>query len=1697
MQLIFFALPLFLAATPVVMPQNVPAKGRQEVMIRIAEPGMYRITARSPEGTACEMVDHLRGPFRSSGVSGKENCEMDVLLDSGAYKLRLRSPKHGKGTTTIEAKPFTELNAEPVRLENGRSQSLELQPGRQASYWIRIVERRYVVLRAIGRTAGAVRLWRDGEWVEEIEAHQQELMPRDGRPLYEWSLSGMLEKGNYRLVVYGTSPRRWTKGEERNFLFVANGFAKGPADGNLAFSFPEWGKLSWEVSPGKLVGVMTLTEPASAVSSLTLSSFADKTGDRPGAFGGKCGIPTKALIPSCSAWNFSEKRNLLTVSGPPGARGELIWSRYNDGNQMADGDYGRMREALSFEAPSSGRYLVSATDVPPDTDAAPLACQLTTRRGRSTTVLARDFLRIDRDHAYDRRFNYNGREETVWFEVGRAGVFALSTAAELKNRCVLYRSEGGQRSIVHDSDPGATECNVVGHLSEGAYELKIYGGKEGIERLKVACVMESPFSHGKGQVKKVDKFSCLLPGVNLKSGRRYTLEINRRGTASARGLVLRRMPLKLERPLPLAVDPGGHVELPISAGGPLVVRAAGGGDFSCAWGSDYQAKAQDGLCRLPAISKEKNIRVANTAGKLLALSIRRPATPQTLAALPKYSPKIPKLPLLVRDKRVFYDFERGQSRSMIFDVDQAGLYQVTTEGLLTTECRLRTAVVSRLLSGTGGGRGHNCLISGFLNQGRYLLTVNTAGRSRGRAAMILTRRPVEQGKPIKESRDVFFTVDAGVLMRQDVSVARKGKYRLLTRGQLVSLQCRLEDEQGWPLVSVPTPCDRTLELNAGAYRWMQMPLTVESMRRTELRRITRPLVLRGDKAHTIDLNTPYRAQLGKDGKDEFRFRLQADLEVGISLDAGMQGRVYMLDGRSRKLVQPVPPGAGNVSLHLAAGRYGLVTEHSRGDVAISYNLQVSSDVLAPGMSKNVQVPTSQKLRMPADGVLRLKTTGQTDVRCRLFDTAGRLVAQNGSVGADWNCLIARPLQAGDYRLELEAENTIGGPSLVKVVQTDTRDLGVLSGKQSHKTRGKVLTARLPATTPGVIQEIDLHSRLPFSCSIENETGEILREQDNVRRCRMLLNPKGLSYTLRMWSRNWYASIESAVVNRKVEAFDGGKLPRGAAGLVRVLRPGRYATGRGVFCLPADKSGLLETCGPRASLEAGECIFSALTGKTPQLKLSQIIADLDRPGAGGAGARTLSPRVFIQRQKSSGQALHLLRVALPLGETATTTCRIEGGIHLQNQNGCFAAGAPARETLARYWISGLSDRRGTVLARAAGVPGKARVLQPGVSEIAWRGPVASLALPAAMSRLEIVVAHDSWVVQTDAGGKVVDLCPPADDLAACSLRAKGGTVYIASDALRRARVRLLLDPSPPSVRTLARIFEKRHARPGRTALAFVAADKPRTLSVSGAASCKVRLDDGSLFDGCLCLIPAGQAGELSLRHTVEPLRVVLFEKGSELAATWGKPVSAERLQTLPAAEALPLSGTSLARQMRLSATAAVTLHSDSGVCALASGSRLLAVAGRGSGCDILRVLEPGDYKLLVRSYAGQTLGGTLFWTAAALESLHEGVGMERWLAPGENAVFAFSVESAGEVGIGLRVTADVLECVTYDAEQHKLGSGCLQYMRLASGKYILKITAPASGKAVAFRPVILGLSGSKTAVPEDYLRDFFRRIGERP
>src|SRR5258706_972926 len=113
MPMIFAAL---LAGSVSVAPAEVPAQGRQEAILTLAHAAMVRIAARGSAGTACEIVDHSRGPFARAGVIGKTNCLLELLLDGGTYKLRLDSPAKAKGKVQLDVREFVRKQKPVLRL---------------------------------------------------------------------------------------------------------------------------------------------------------------------------------------------------------------------------------------------------------------------------------------------------------------------------------------------------------------------------------------------------------------------------------------------------------------------------------------------------------------------------------------------------------------------------------------------------------------------------------------------------------------------------------------------------------------------------------------------------------------------------------------------------------------------------------------------------------------------------------------------------------------------------------------------------------------------------------------------------------------------------------------------------------------------------------------------------------------------------------------------------------------------------------------------------------------------------------------------------------------------------------------------------------------------------------------------------------------------------------------------------------------------------------------------------------------------------------------------------------------------------------------------------------------------------------------------------------------------------------------------
>ncbi len=1764
MSLTLLSIPLLVLHAASVTPPTVPAQGAQEAIITLDRAGRYIVKAQNPAGTACTLVDHVRGPFAQSGAVGKASCELDLLLDAGTYKLRLSSKSKGKGKVALSVTPYEELNPTPLRLEPRREVKQALKPRQQASYWLQIDKRQPVTLRIAGRHAGDVRLWRTGQWLEPITARDTNPRPRPGMPIHEWWFEPVLEPGVYLLVAYGTNSTEWTQSNaEDSGLTVSWGFPMASEDRIAHFTLPETGLATLEFPSEAGAYFLSREGSSKTTTRLSLHRMGSEGGtDVFASEEGTCTIDGKAVVAECRTMGSGRSRRIALIRGEPGARVTLRWAQLMDG-RWTDGVYGVGRQTPRFDIQQMGDYLVSLHEAPLDQDSAPLGCMLheVFPEGELKPI-GRDVLKVG-DGPFRRSFNYDGQGMTLQFELKNSGSYVFQTSGERKSRCELFRHDKDKLTRITETQPDAKTCRVVHPVTPGLYELRVYSGTEGIETVTIATEKQSVSSDSP------TKASCLLSPVRLYGKSRYSLSSTRGSDRSLRGLFVRALPLTLSEPLPLALDGGAKVKLPVGEGRPLEVRALGGEPLRCSLGSS-KVEAQNGVCSLPGNAGD--LTLENPGTSAISVSLRRPSPPPAAPPpLVAWSPTLEKLPVLVPAQPAWFDFDRSQAHSLTFDVKDAGLYHVTTQGLLSTECTIRTPVVQQVGAANGGGRGRNCLVSTYLRPGRYLLNVRTVGQSRGRGAVVLERRSVKSAESVVGEAEVFFRVDAGDLTQQRLQVTRRAEYTLSTAAQSGTLQCRLDDPQGWPVVSVPAPCTSTMVLAKGTYLWTQLPLTVESMRRTSLERVRPTVTLKGNKVHPLRFNAWARAELGKDGKDEFSFEVPVGLSVSFALTHGIQGRLYKVGAdnqlkpvetieamtpeltrpqgqvvpRARTYVPPPEPVEETESsgeegsseegseesyeepsyeenpepseesaeappetlpemdapaptgreLVLEPGRYRLIAEHSRGDVAITYALYLRVDTLAPGVVRTVNAPGRFPLRLPAEGTLRLSTRGNTDVRCRIFDAQDRLVVENSDRGADWNCAIAEPFAAGEYTLVLESQTQQPGSTRVSVAVAKVTDAGTFTDKATLKLDAGVQRAALPVVSDNVVQEVALRSKTAISCALEDDKGAVATRRLDTRECVLLVRPGGATWRVRVWTLASGAQVTTSLVTRAVVPFSGGRIPANGAVLAKVPQPGRYQTGAGVHCLPATGKGPLESCAGEASLEAGEWILSGSGAEGTSLKLSEVVDELDSPKT---ERLRLTRDVSLLRQSTRSAALHLFKATVQVGDRSNPACALVGGTARQDDFMCVAATGPTQQSLARWWTPAFSASDAMVSRLAVPVPSASIPLQPGLQSLSWaQGPTGHLRLPEGATRVQLSLPQSAWAVQVDGKGTAVDLCAPSATLATCVLNGTGGAIFVYSPEEPRAQAEVIAIEAAPKIASLDKLFEAVLPVPGRQRLVFGAQQTPRELSVSGALRCVTTLDDGSRLEGCGATVPPGRSGEVALDLNAGSLRAVLASTQELRSAALGA-VSAHAGSELPPSKAVRLSGARIERTLTVSSEALVHVRADSAVCGILREGAVVRVHGSDKGCAIDELLKPGSYRLVVRGFADRSLSGAVTWTQEPVKELTEGVaGEESWIAPAQTRFFRFSTQSPGRIGLGLQVPAELLECKVLSAEQRVLGEGCQQFLQLDKGTYLLAIHAPASARPLKFRPVLVGLAGAKTDVPEEYLRNFFQRIGENP
>src|SRR6185369_9437748 len=104
---------------------------------------------------------------------------------------------------------------------------------------------------------------------------------------------------------------------------------------------------------------------------------------------------------------------------------------------------------------------------------------------------------------------------------------------------------------------------------------------------------------------------------------------------------------------------------------------------------------------------------------------------------------------------------------------------------------------------------------------------------------------------------------------------------------------------------------------------------------------------------------------------------------------------------------------------LPAGDYAVAVVSAAPNSRVDYSLTVSTNEMVVGQKRSVDAPATLPVSIGADRQVEFASFGGEDVKARLYDADGKLVASNDDRENDWNFLIPMRLVPGHYDLQID------------------------------------------------------------------------------------------------------------------------------------------------------------------------------------------------------------------------------------------------------------------------------------------------------------------------------------------------------------------------------------------------------------------------------------------------------------------------------------------------------------------------------------------------------------------------------------------------------------------------------------------------------------------------------------------------------
>jgi hypothetical protein len=1665
--------------------QAFSAAAPAETLLHVKTPGRFAITASSTTGTALDLVDMITGPTPPAGEPGAADGRLDALLDTGTYKIRLHPAAAAHGDIHLRVTPFAAA-APPAIAPRDAATDATLTDLQFRSFWFVTNSSDPVRLEAAGRALADFQLWRNGRDLVATSPTTRIIEPARGHPLRDIRITATLPAGTYLATAYGGPPLPWADGSTAMPFHLREGAPDTLRPGWTGGRIGPFGSELFRAAGTDDLIRLSMEGPA------TLS-----------VDGEDADIDRKSRVPEAELRVAPQQADhLVEIDAPEGTPFQLRATMIGATTGIA----------------GPGNYFVTANTTGLGGDDVPATLILARTGTHGWTVAGSNAPEIGPGSAWHHRFNLGG-EVSLLFHATTGGKLAANiTGVRLAVLNLTALDALAAHPPISPAAPG------VWDIAAGWYALTLApaGNSAGVADLTlgppgVTAPLAPPAPPSPSVtfgVQSLGWTETLRVFGNTSPGSRFGLD------ARPTPVDLRQAPLRVsqEKDVALALPP--FVDT-----GRLIALEYGSGPVPLTYDPGTRA------ARLPAADHPRLITLFRYVP---------PAPPFRPAPLPEAS-----RPTLHDNVAQFFDLPENAERDFSLDVGAGGLFRVETLGRLHTTGSIGSRFVPELARAAANGTGENMLLQGFLRAGRYHVEVS-AQNSGGHAGILAAPAALLTTPALLPGGSVRATVPASTGLAIPIAIAAPGRYRIDLLGLAKIFSARLEDAQGWPFAAT-APCDSvTQDLVAGQYRLLVSPEATDTRAVARLTRLETPPPLTGHGPHALPFDAPqsftWREPAGRNdprAPDLWQFALAAPADVTLSISDGMEAFLHAPGGRiDAHLVGGQPRTA-----HLAPGAYSLAASSQGRNDRLDYTLDLTATQLQPGVPRKVTLPASLAFALAEDRVVSLTSFGAIPVRAVLKDGTGRVLGRFGARENDWNFAISRLLPAGAYTLDVASAappqrhatpanindagsrrrfgndpgESDGADFIVEPPQTLQRDNGQttdMNEAAAAEGDGGEGAGTAPTTTEVTLA---LPDDLP---PVKLAGGTVTLAGGGVHR---LVLPQPAAGQLILAGAASAAEVVVSLEQQVGAAWRSRALAQGLAPLV-ALPADESAGAWRLSVWPVDGGALPINVAARIETSAatqGQPIFAPapLRGVDTHLAAAHValpspaVLTLSGPAGVLAGAWPGHQATPPDAGLIAPQAADLWLVAPLDGQITLAPLPPGAGLTMTLPAGARAA-LPAATRNLTAWIAEAPGQPGLSAGHGMGVAENATIAL-GTHEAAtlWNAldgdvlRVTARAVPLTQAPPTRYDENAAWTLPP-ASAAPIGLPPglhtlrldlPAGTAAIAGWPAKDAvTVWsghaATSRTLQGTWATLLLvnttaSPSPLGIAVDA-LATADSLRPDRAEKRFFGAagaiDLPldaspaQTLVVAGHASAIFVGNDGSVRRGRRFAVTG--PGRVILQHGVGLVAAWLEGAG---ATPWPAPKPTP--VTLPAR--LTLSGPAMDLALAPRAPALLKIRGTAPVIlALNNAEPTLFPAGAADS----RYLPAGPATLRIIAPQDGDLTGSLELTTAPIHAAREGLGDPVTVAPGDAALFSFTLAKPARIGLSVRAQPDDATLVLLDASGHRRAAGVAMLRDLQAGTYILCAHVPRGAPTTLIRPAIIGLAPRPNGPPPDVV-SYYREL----